>query len=222
MSDRDIVLGKIRRALAVDGGDVGRRAIAIARLEGTPRGVIPARAQLPHEEQVALFVKMAEKVSATVTRVAGTAEVPRTVAEYLRKHNLPATLRMGDDPLLAGMPWGETQIEVSRGPSGGDDPVGMSHAVAGVAETGTLVLTSGPDNPTTINFLPETHVVVLRAADIAGDYESVFDTLRQRYGRNHLPRTVNFVTGPSRSGDIEQTILLGAHGPRRLHIVVVG
>ena len=222
MSERDIVLGKVRRALAVDSGDVGRRAITIARLEGAPRGVIPARGQLPHEQQVALFIKMAEKVSASVARVAETGDVPEAAAEYLRKHNLPATLRIGDDPLLAGMPWSETQIEVSHGPSDGNDPVGMSHAVAGVAETGTLVLTSGPDNPTTINFLPETHVVVIKAADIAGDYESIFDALRERYGRNSLPRTVNFVTGPSRSGDIEQTILLGAHGPRRLHIVVVG
>jgi len=222
MSDRDIVLGKVRRALAVDSGDVGRRAITIARLEGTPRGVIPARGQLPHEEQVALFIKMAEKVSSSVVRVGETGEVPRAVAEYLRKHNLPATLRIGDDPLFADMPWSETQIEVSHGPSDGNDPVGMSHAVGGAAETGTLVLTSGPDNPTTINFLPETHIVVVKAADIAGDYESIFDALRERYGRNTLPRTVNFVTGPSRSGDIEQTILLGAHGPRRLHIVVVG
>jgi L-lactate dehydrogenase complex protein LldG len=98
----------------------------------------------------------------------------------------------------------------------------MSHALAGVAETGTLVLTSGPDNPTTINFLPETHIVAVRADDIVGDYESVWDAFRLRFGRGALPRTVNMITGPSRSGDIEQTILLGAHGPRRLHIVVVG
>ncbi len=222
MSDRDKVLGKIRKALAVDDNDVGRRAIAIARLEGTPRGIIPARGQLPPEERIALFTKMAEKVAATVGRVADRNEVPRTVAEFLREHNLPATLRMGGDPLLAELPWDETQIEVSHGPSDGSDPIGLSHAVAGVAETGTLVLTSGQDNPTTLNFLPETHIVLVAADDIAGDYETVWDDLRERYGRGQLPRTVNLVTGPSRSADIEQTILLGAHGPRRLHILVVG
>jgi L-lactate dehydrogenase complex protein LldG len=222
MSDRDIVLAKIRKSLKADAGDVGRRAITIARLEGAPRGVIPARGQLPPEERIALFVAMAEKVSATVDRVADRSAVPTAVAGFLRKHNLPATLRMGDDPQLADMPWSTTQIEVSRGPSDGSDPVGMSHASAGVAETGTLVLTSGPDNPTTINFLPETHVVMVDAADIAGDYETVWDELRERYGKGVLPRTVNLVTGPSRSADIEQKLLLGAHGPRRLHIVVVG
>ncbi len=222
VSARDTVLGKIRRSLRVAGGDVGRRAIVIARLEGLPRSIIPARGQVSGEDRLALFKKMAEKVAATVTRAASSEAVPATVAEYLRDHNLPASARMGDDPYLVGMPWQDTQIEMRHGASDGSDIVGISHAVAGVAETGTLVLTSGPDNPTTVNFLPETHIVTVRAADIAGDYETVWDTLRDRYGRGILPRTVNLITGPSRSADIEQTILLGAHGPRRLHIIVVG
>ncbi|HET7716959.1 MAG TPA: lactate utilization protein [Bauldia sp.] len=222
MSPRDTILAKIRRSLHVDGSDVGRRAIVIARLEGTPRSVVPARGQLPAEERIALFSAMAEKVSATVARVASSQDVPRAVADYLRSRNLPAVLRMGDDPLLAGLPWEQTQVEVNRGPSDGSDAVGLSRALAGVAETGTLVLLSGPDNPTTLNFLPETHIVAVQAEDIAGDYETVWDTIRARYGKGTLPRTVNMITGPSRSADIEQTILLGAHGPRRLHIVVVG
>ncbi len=98
----------------------------------------------------------------------------------------------------------------------------LSRAFAGVAETGTLVLLSGPENPTTLNFLPDTHIVVIQAADIAGDYESVWRQLRALYGPGILPRTVNFITGPSRSADIEQTLILGAHGPRALHILVVG
>lgn len=222
MSDRDVVLGKVRRSLGVDGGDVGRRAIVIARLENAPRGVIPERGQVTGDERIALFAQMAEKVSASVVRVDDRAEVPQATANYLRDHNLPAKLRMGDDPLVAGLPWEVTQLEISRGPSDGDDPVGLSHAIAGVAETGTLVLTSGIDNPTTLNFLPETHIVVVLAEDIVGDYETVWASLQERYGLGTLPRTVNFVTGPSRSADIEQTLLLGAHGPKRLHIIVVG
>ena len=94
---------------------------------------------------------------------------------------------------------------------------------ARVAETGTLVLTSGPDNPTTLNFLPDTHIVVVDAKDIAGDYETVWHARCARhYGEGALPRTVNLITGPSRSADIEQTLILGAHGPRRLHVMVVG
>ena len=85
-----------------------------------------------------------------------------------------------------------------------------------------LALVSGPANPTTLNFLPDNHFVVVFADDLVGDYESVFAKLRAAYGAGAAPRTLNFITGPSRSADIEQTLLLGAHGPRRLHIVVVG
>jgi L-lactate dehydrogenase complex protein LldG len=222
MSARDAVLARIRRSLGVTGEEPERHEAVNERLARAPRGVVPKRGDLPAEEQLALFTAMAEKVSATVARVADAADVPAAVADYLRTHNLPATARMGDDKLLAGLPWDKTQITVSRGAADEDDAVGIARAFAAVAESGTLVLASGPDNPTTVNFLPETHIVVLKAEDVAGDYETVWDRLRLAEGKSKMPRTVNMVTGPSRSGDIEQTILLGAHGPRRLHIVVVG
>ena len=222
MSARDAILGRIRRSLGVTKGDPGRRAIVIARLESAPKGVIPARGQLPPAGQRALFRKMAEKVSASVVEIVSRDDVPKAIAEFLRGHNLPATVRIGEDPLLTRLPWDTTPIEVARGASDGNDPVSVSHAVAGIAESGTLVLTSGLENPTTLNFLPETHIVVLAAKDVVGDYESVWAKLRAHYGKGLLPRTVNLITGPSRSGDIEQTIILGAHGPRRLHIIIVG
>ena len=106
-------------------------------------------------------------------------------------------------------------------PSDGAQLTSVSHAFAAVAETGTLVLTSGPDNPTTLNFLPDNHIVVLDAADLAGDFETVLARLREKFGAGVLPRVVNMITGPSRSADIEQTLILGAHGPRRLHVIAV-
>lgn len=90
------------------------------------------------------------------------------------------------------------------------------------AETGTLFLVSGADNPTTLNFLPETHIVLICAGDVAGSYEEAFDRLRAIYGESTLPRTVNLISGPSRTADIEQTIVRGAHGPKRLHVVILG
>lgn len=222
MSGRDAILGKIRKSLGVTGAEPGRNATVDQRLRVAPRGVIPARGQLPPAERLDLFETMATKFSASVARVAGDSDVPAAIADYLRQHNLPATVRTGDDPRLAALPWGKTQIEVTRGPSSGYDPVSVSHALAGVAETGTLLLTSGADNPTTLNFLPETHIVVIEAKDVVGDYETAFDRLRARDGKGAMPRAVNMVTGPSRSGDIEQTLILGAHGPRSVHIVIVG
>jgi L-lactate dehydrogenase complex protein LldG len=149
--------------------------------------------------------------------------VPAAVAEFLRAHNLPMQVRRGDDPRLAALPWDrERTLEVSTGASDGHQLVSVSHAFAGVAETGTLVMASGPDNPTTLNFLPDTHIVVVDATDITGDYETVWARVREKFGIDALPRAINMITGPSRSADIAQILILGAHGPRRLHVLIVG
>ena len=115
MTSRDTVLGSIRRSLGVKGSEAARRAAVGARLAGAPAGVIPARGQVDAEGRIALFTKYAEKTAATVARVAETDAVPLAVADFLRSHNLPPTVRMGDDGLVAGLPWEKTQIEVSRG-----------------------------------------------------------------------------------------------------------
>lgn len=218
---RDTVLGTIRRSLGVTGREAPRRDAVDGRIAAARPGVVPARGQLPEAERLTLFCDKAVASAATVTRVASAADVPGEVARFLRDSNLPATLRMGADPALGSMPWGETLLNVSRGPSDGSDINGISRAFGAVAESGTLALVSGQDNPTTLNFLPDNHIVVIEARDVAGDYEAVLARLRERYGKGSMPRTLNFVTGPSRSADIEQQLILGAHGPRRLHVVVV-
>lgn len=220
-SSRTTILASIRRSLHVKGDERIRAAIVEDRLDRAPKGIIPTRGQLDPAGKLALFCDKAEGVQASVKRVASAADVPAAIAEYLRDNNLPATLRMGDDPRLAAMPWKDTALDLSSGRSDGHDLNAVSHAEAAVAETGTLVLTSGHENPTTLNFLPDNHIVVLKTADIQGDLESVFARIRKKFGKGEMPRTLNCITGPSRSGDIEQTILLGAHGPRALHIVVV-
>lgn len=223
MSAREAILAKLRASLRVSPADAGRDAAVATRLKKAPKGVIPERAQLPEAERVALFCRSAEKLSASVERVRNHDAVPKAVAAYLRGRNLPASLRMGDDRRLLAMPWEKQKtLNIKKGASDGDDEVGLSHATAAIAETGTLVMTSGEDNPTTINFLPEHHIVVVDAADIDGDLETVFGRIRKRFGKGKMPRTVNLISGPSRSGDIEQKIVLGAHGPRALHIIVVG
>jgi L-lactate dehydrogenase complex protein LldG len=221
MSARDEIFASIRRSLSVGPVDAPRRDAVAARLAQAPVGIVPRRGQGEAAERLATFKSEAERVQATVAEVATAADVPAEIARFLRENNLPATLRFGDDARLAAMPWAATALEIARGPSEGDDPNAVAAAFAGVAETGTLALVSGADNPTTLNFLPDNHFVVLFADDLVADAESVFARLKAVYGAGALPRTVNFITGPSRSADIEQTLLLGAHGPRRLHIVVV-
>jgi len=222
MSARDQVFTSIRRALGVTGDEEPRRKAVEDRLRDHPRGVIPQRGQLGAAERVALFISKVEAVAGTTQRIASTDELPTVVADYLRAHNLPLMVKRGADPMLAAAPWErEPALAVTVGATGGGDLVALSHAFGAAAETGTLVLLSGSDNPTTLNFLPDNHIVVVAAEAIDGDYEAVLGRLRDQVGAERLPRAINLVTGPSRSADIEQTLILGAHGPRRLHVIVV-
>lgn len=222
MSARETILSTIRSSLRASSDDATRRAAVDARLSSTPRGIVPARGQGDGAQQLATFISEATRVQATVAELASEADIPHEIARYLAQNNLPATLRMGADERLTRLNWDATQLTIAQGPSKGDDLNGLSHAEAGIAETGTLCLLSGLANPTTLNFLPDNHIVVLRRADLVGDLETLWSRLRQRFGAGQLPRTVNLITGPSRSADIEQQMLLGAHGPRRLHILILG
>ena len=222
MNPREAVLASVRRSLGVTGSETPRRLDVESRLAQAPQGVVPRRGQGDLDTRLAIFKTEAARVQATLAEVAALREVPAEIARFLRDNNCPATLRMGADKRLAAMPWGATSLEILHGPSSGGDLNAASMAFAAIAETGTLALVSGADNPTTLNFLPDNHFVVLGREEIVADYESAFDKLRAAYGKGTMPRTLNFVAGPSRSADIEQTLLLGAHGPRRLHIVIVG
>lgn len=221
MSARNEVLANVRRALGVTGQEGPRRQAVADRLAHPQRGVVPARGQKAGAEAVATFRRYAEAVQTSVTIVSTSDEVPAAAARWLAAGNLPATVRIGADPRLAAMPWGETTLAVSHGASVGDDLNGVSHAFAGVVETGSLILLSGADNPTTLNFLPDNHIVVLDSADLAPALEDVWSRLRADTPEGKLPRAINMVTGPSRSGDIDRTIFLGAHGPRALHVIVI-
>ena len=223
MTPRDLVLATIRRSLGVTGTEAPRLLEVSTRLSGHPKGVVPKRGQLLPAARLDLFARMVEAAAGTVERAADPADIPAAVAAFLRGHNLPLAIRHGDDPRLAAVPWGRAgTLDIRRGASDGSDLAAVSHAFGAVAETGTLVLTSGADNPTTLNFLPDVHIVVVNAGDVASDFEAVMARLREHFGAGVMPRTVNMITGPSRSADIEQTLILGAHGPRKLHVIVVG
>ncbi|NKB49289.1 MAG: lactate utilization protein C [Alphaproteobacteria bacterium] len=229
VANRDGILDDIRRSQGRDGPIDDQRAAELrARMASPTRNLLPARADLPASEVIDLFQSMAESVFATVDRVADMSAVPEVLTDYLKRENLPAQVVMAPDPSLDDAPWSDQPLlEIRRGVPQESDMVSVTSAPAAIAETGTLAMFSGADHPSTLNFLPETHVVVLPVDRISKNYEDVWDLIRQRVdagemGPNErMPRTVNLVTGPSRSGDIEQTLLLGAHGPRRLHIILV-
>lgn len=194
-----------------------------ARLAGQAPHLVPGRARQDAVALKALLAAQLRAGNATVLGAVSEAEVPSVVATYLRSQNLPMALRAGHDPLFAAVDWSsEASLSISKGPAVPSDEVGLTHAVAGVAETGTLVLASGSENPVTITFLPETSIIVVRATDLVGPYEEAFDIIRRRYGRGAMPRTLNLVSGPSRTADVGGRLVTGAHGPRRLCVIIIG
>jgi L-lactate dehydrogenase complex protein LldG len=234
MTTRDDIFRSVRKALKRDKPSAEQLQALERRLLNAENQIVPRRAQLPHEHQLRLFIDMAREASTSVVEVQGLREVPHAVADYLVGHNLPAEIVMAPSPVLETIPWLEKipwserpLIAIRRGRAEPRDLVSLTGAFAGVAETGTLMLLSGPDAPTTLNLMPDHHLVVLGAAQVLGTYEEAWAKLRERAraqgadGRMALPRTVNFITGPSRSGDIEQTLQMGAHGPRRVHVILV-
>ncbi len=222
---REAVLGSIRRGLRRGALPAEAQDILRARLAAHPRHLIPARSRIPHPEQVALFVANLEREFATATHVASASEVPGAISEYLAGHNLPGEFVMAPHPEVRNIPWAERPLLQAReGRARPTDLVSVQHGYCGIAETGTLMLPSGAARPTTLNLLADTAIVILRTARLVGAYEEAWDLLRAEHADERggfMPRNVMLVTGPSRSADIESVLELGAHGPRRLHVVLV-
>jgi len=223
---KDAILGAIRRGLKRGPLPADQAAMLEGRLMQHPRHLIPARSRVPRPEQITLFVRNVEKEFGTVERLPDHSAVPAAIADYLAAQNMPSRLVMAPHPELEGIDWSSRPLlerEARRAQEG--DLVSLQHAWAAVAETGTLVFPSDPTRPTTLNLLPETEIVLLRTSRIVGAYEEAFDLLRTErqdaLTGGFMPRNLMLVTGPSRSADIEQTLELGAHGPRRLHILLI-
>lgn len=219
---RDAILAKVRAALGPATHDAARKRAVEERLGTPPRHLIPERATKLGAELVSDFKARLRAQAATVIEVDAAEAIPEAIARYLAENERPPRVRMGADAFLASLPWSKTKVlQCQNGRAQPDDATGLSHALAGIAETGTLVLASGADNPTTLAFLPETHIVTISEDSIVGPMEDAFDIVRRHFGHHAMPRTLNLISGPSRTGDIGGRIVLGAHGPRWLCVIVV-
>lgn len=178
-----------------------------------PEGPRPA---LP-VERVGRFVEQAQALSTTVQALGAMAEVPSAVAAYLRELNLPAQAIAWNT--LRDLSWQAAGCQVEFRPPRDADLVGITGCFCAVAETGALVLASGPDTFASAGLLPETHIAIVPVSRIVDAHEDAFNLVRRELGQ--LPRALNIIAGPSRTGDIEQTIILGAHGPYRVHVLLV-
>lgn len=166
---------------------------------------------------VARFRQQAERTSQTLDRVAGMDEVPAAVARYLSGLGLAKQAIAWQT--LTALPWQQEGVAVEFRKPVNEDMVGITGCFCAVAETGTLMLLSGPETFSSAALLPETHIAIVPVSRIVGSIEDAFALAKQE--RGELPRATNFISGPSRTGDIEQTIVLGAHGPYRVHVILV-
>jgi len=219
---RDNVLARVRVALGRRGSEQVARDAALAYLAARKQGPRPALSG----DLVDVFLTRAGDMESTVERVATLDDVAVAVARYVA--TLPTTCSDPTQDPRAGVCWPEfgwlewkaAGLTIESRPTVGHDALGITGCFCAIAETGTLVFVTGAETPTGAFLLPETHVAIVRADQIVPGMEEAF--ARVRTDRRAIPRAINFVSGPSRTGDIEQTIVLGAHGPRRMHIVLVG
>ena len=223
-SARDQILGSVRKSLG-RGPLEGDAATALSkRLEFPPVNLIPARSKVEEAELIALFKQKVEDAACSMSEVGTLGEVPEALAKWLSNENLPARVIQAE-ALADSLDWATAPtVDVKTGVTDGSDETSLTPVFAGIAETGTLLLLSNSASPTGLNFLPENHVVVVRQSQIVGALEDAWARLRafrSDKGCNTVPRSVNLITGPSRTGDIEQKIQMGAHGPRRLHVILV-
>ncbi|MEO8674839.1 MAG: LUD domain-containing protein [Casimicrobiaceae bacterium] len=219
---RDAVLGRVKKAV----GATGDRAKATAEAQQYmaahahgPRPAMPA-------DLLAKFMTRATDMESTVERIADRAAIPAAIARYIDALVLPVPIASQKShegvcwPEFADLDWKGAGLDIETRPTLGDDRLGITGTYCAIAETGTLVVLTGADTPTATTLLPDTHIAVLRADRVVSGMEEMFALIRKE--RGETPRAINLISGPSRTGDVEQTIVLGAHGPFRVHILVVG
>ena len=195
MSARDDILGNIR-----------------ARTRAAAPKPETYRAPSATSDLVSAFVAKAETANTEVRILEREAQIPTAIAEILRAHNLAARVHLPADSDVTGL----GSLTVLHDPPGPDDTA-VTHAPLAIAETGTLVQPARNASPASWHFRPGFEIAILKASDIVAHFEDAIQNLKPQ----KLPPTINLITGPSRTGDIEQTLELGAHGPKALAVLVV-
>jgi L-lactate dehydrogenase complex protein LldG len=187
------------------------------------------RESAPIEDPASRFVEELEALGGHAERV----ETPEEAREYIlslaRERGAKLLIRWDVEELDAlGVdgPLREAGVEVAlwrdledfREVTARAD-IGLSSAEWAIADTGSLVLTSGPGKGRTVTLLPPTYVAVVAAERVL---RTVPEAIEKYAGDGGLPANVVFHTGPSRSGDIEMEIFVGMHGPGDVHVILVG
>jgi len=214
MNSRDSILARIRARQGKPAApSAAEREAVRAHIAAHPQSARPGADWDP----VARFREQALRLSSTVAEVESLASVPAAVSRYLGEHRIARRAVCWEE--FAALDWTGAGLEIAVRAARDGDLVGITGAFCAIAETGTLMTVSGERTPASVSLLPETHIAVVRASRIVRAMEEAWQLLRDEMGGP--PRAVNFISGPSRTADIEQTVTLGAHGPYRVHIIVI-
>lgn len=214
MSARARILANIRHSLGRDEPLTQSMQLSLEQRVQKPTEHIRPALKLG---RVAQFVAKLRASGASVEQIGQLAELSASLEAFATQYELPRRCVVTQHPLLESCDW-SSEWDVAYRAAMGDDQLSITVPFAAVAETGTLAFVSGPASPTTLNFLPDNHLVVLREEDVLPNLEDVFARLRTEL--SGMPRTLNLISGPSKTADVEQTIVIGAHGPRRLHVIL--
>jgi len=215
VSARDNILNRIRTQSQRTGVTSAEELVDVrAHIAERARGPLPSTAR---ENPLTRFISECERLKTSVDSVASLNDVPLALASYLRKNTLK--MAVVGWPSLSAQNWAEAGVRFDNRLANANDMVGMTDCFCAIGETGTLLLLSGADTPKLHALLPETHICIVSQKRIVATMEDAFQLLRQEKGT--LPRATFLVSGPSRTADIEQTIVIGAHGPYRVHVILV-
>lgn len=181
------------------------------------------------------FTRELEAVGGVVYRVGTIEEARDTVRQIVVDRGMKPIVRTQNpfieeldlDGALTGSGAEVTVCDLRSGISSGrirevefDADAGITSADYGLAETGTLALLAGPGQGRSVSLLPPVHVAILRTGDIVRDLSVFFERLKNEHPK--LPSALTFITGPSRTADIELVLTVGVHGPKELHVVLLG
>jgi len=215
MGARENILARIRKLQGRSGltsqAELDQMRAAIAQHQ------VGTQPSMPWSDVVARFKEQCERLLTTHDAAASLAGVPAAVARFLHEHSLQTSV--AGWPEFAALDWQGAGIAYANRPANGDDATGITGCFCAIAETGTLLLLGGAATPKVTALLPDTHIAVVRKDRIVRTMEDAFALVRAEIGE--LPRATFFISGPSRTADIEQTIVIGAHGPYRVHVVLI-
>lgn len=215
MGARENILARIRANSGKQGATTEQELIAArAVISARTRGPLPGFAQ---HEPITHFIAECDRLKTTVAEVHAPEDIPAEIARYLTSENLEKKLAGWAE--FSALNWRDANIGFANRAANANDMVGLTGCFCGIGETGTLLLLGALATPKVTALLPETHICVLSKSRIVPTMEDAFQTMRDEIGE--LPRATFFVSGPSRTADIEQTIVIGAHGPYRVHVVMV-